>query len=315
MAKNLRTVAMANFGPGSGSLQGVLETSLTAAGFQLEGEPEIVNYNQVYAAVRSEKDDRIIGSAWSIDLHPSQKSLALVGNTENYLKDRGARMLSEASEELINRLEESVDANPEWRSTCVENDRNAKRVLGRGSIIKLRRPIELESGYNVSELVIVDGQKGSAYTPDGHAIFFPRAIREHSDVVVTREHGVRMPVAINMSTIQDSMKRRIATSLALQDAGMRSNEAMGYYPASVKSSVIRDDSKCAIMCVGDRVIGTTAGVDCMGIAANYMQKHNLEHGYENQPVMRSKIGPDIRLSPEQLPALDRTATSSTAPSR
>jgi hypothetical protein len=283
-------------------LQESLSLSLQAAGFELIESPEVVNYNQVYAAVRSERDGKAIGSGWLIMLNENADGLNLVGGTENNLKERGAKLLMTASRELLALLSsDSVDVNEEWRQGVIEYNEQTDRVFGRGSIIKTDTPIIYGDGKLLSEVVVLDGQKGTGYTPEGQAIIFPRNLRDYARTYREKQNGVILPVVINTTTIPDATCRRIATSLSMSDLSSRTKEPMGYYPATVKSVSERNDAKTAILMAGNRILGTTAGADCIGIAAESMKRHNIEHGHEKELVMRKKLGPEIRIAPEAIP--------------
>lgn len=266
-------------------LSDTIKMSLINTGYDVLGEPVIVNYHEAYAAVA--QDGGIVGSAWIITL--SNEQLILSGGLEGQLEHSAAKELCNPGRDFISSLTTN-QANREWRSACMYAASQSETVFARGSIIKPRfQDIITHDNSEIGEMVITDGQRGHAYTSDGRKVRYPRIMKDVADLLTSFDGPVRIPITINAQTVKSAVDRRIAASLAISDlAQAHAGDQLYGYQMQTKTRDMRMDSETLLFKIGDRLCGTISGTDAIAVAKAAMDQINRANGHVLKSIQQAQ---------------------------
>ena len=277
-----------------GQLQDAIKNGLVGAGYSLKGEPKLVNYHEVYAAITN-SDGAVMGSAWKLTLDNNR--LVLAGGIENELDSAASKELCRAGKDFINSLGESPDANKDWRNACVAA---SIASFARGRFVSVDpekgRDITID-GTPLNDLVITDGQRGVAYDMDGRRLRYPRTFKSLCKVDVSSDR-----FCINSSTIPAPIDRKIAVGLMVADMARKSpGVKFDAYEMLSKNLQARFDHEMLLIKANGKAVGTISCPDAIEVSIQLMEQENIQNAHDKN-VYRISREPEIVIDPA---ALDR----------
>ena len=259
--------------PVAGPLQDAVAATLDKAGYKRVGEPEIVNYHEIYCPIES-REGGVVGTAWIFHLH--ERQLMLAGGEEIELDAAATKQLSNASEALLDKLTYDAPAlNEDWRSLSRKNAAARKITFGAGVFIGQTCSQRLtKDGTALKDMLIVSGQSGLVLMPDGRSARLPKLFRPLAHV-----EDARRP-KINHRTISKFEDRRLAAKLMARDI------CISFATSPVEIHTINSKAskepgvEAGLVIVGGKPFGSVTESESIATMLKDLTAHNQRLGHD-----------------------------------